>query len=199
MRNVSPLDIEENPWIPLQYEIEHKERKPYPHEEKKGITSPLQYKVVHWTNKIDIPAYHKFEIRRTDTGKVWKEDILYITFPYKDNELPDYSKNPVVRYEKYPNYIDVDPSLIEFRIEDKLLRHTQWVLQNLRVGDFVLCKGTRSGDWNKVEKIIEDTEVFGPKYSKPEEGKMRYSASTNGISKIQKIVRDGVEIKKDGE
>jgi hypothetical protein len=38
------------------------------------------------------------------------------------------------------------------------------------------------------------TNIFGPKYIKPEEGFMRYTSSENCILKIQKIVRNGKEI-----
>jgi len=178
----------------------------------------VHYPTNLWTNSISAPTGMKLEFRNIQTGKikkiggtstyfkeiVEKEDTNWYDekqFPIDEEiNLDDFTDvmqwtQPVHYGNKKPGvYVPCDD--VEFRIEDKLLRYTWWVMNTVQVGDFVKCTGTRSGDWNKVESInLGGTPtIFGPKYSKPEEGKMRYASSDNAMVKIKRIIRDGKEI-----
>lgn len=138
----------------------------------------------------------KYEVRNVSTGK--KRILRYNpTFSLEDDQIM-FNWNSKYVYDKggYNTgwvYKKVPVADVEIRIEDKNYKRYLKVKENLQVGDFVKCKGTRSGDWNKVESIRNDT-LFGPKYTKPEEGNMRYVSSDNHLTKVMKIIRDGVEI-----
>jgi len=94
---------------------------------------------------------------------------------------------------KKPN-ITYPANEIMVRLHEATLVRARWLRNNLRVGDFVKCKGTRSGDWNQIDHIdLKRNIIFGPKYRAPGEG-MRYESSENSITKIARLFRDGVEV-----
>ena len=82
-----------------------------------------------------------------------------------------------------------------WRYYDKVYQRVMWCKEHLQIGDFVKCSGTRAGDWNKIESF-DAQNITGFKYSKPKEGFIRPTASANGIDKVIKFVRNGVEILK---
>ena len=147
-----------------------------------------------------VPACFKYEARHIPSGKIKKVNGISVGWKYTWKEKTDYSVDPSFQWKpgdyrkSWENEIRYPIEDIEIRVEDKLLRKCQWILKNLQVGDFVKCTGTRSGDWNKVEVIRLNETIFGPKYTKPEEGFIRYNSSENHICKISKIVRNGKEL-----
>jgi hypothetical protein len=174
-----------NPWRPLEYTCERKE---YPAQGSMPARSRL---VTKWVNEIRPPACLKLQLRNRKTGKM----ALILSSPYVTCE---HVGDIMVNWPKR-NYDDPDVLIpyqhIDVRIDDKKYRTYLFVREHLRVGDFVKCRGTRQGDWNKVEELMLDKDrLFGPKYSKPEEGFMRYHASDNHLSKVSSIVRNGITI-----
>lgn len=68
-------------------------------------------------------------------------------------------------------------------------------LTKLQPGDFVKFSGTRANDWNRIDSISPVSGfAFGQKFREPKEGTHRYTSSENTLAKIQKVVRDGVQI-----
>lgn len=211
MNDVLKLVEEGNPWVPYEYSkrIQNTVYGPY---------AGTFYPWAQWERELDTPVGMQFEMRNKKTGKIKKTNFMtaYIRQVVEQEDKGKFDReyaetaeeidldalDVVIIWTHSKGYgenrtpdIYVNADLIEYRIEDKLLRKTAKIMQTVQVGDFVKCKGTRSGDWNKVEQISEcRTGVYGPKYSKPEEGFMRYTSSSNGMEKIMKIVRNGKEL-----
>lgn len=198
-------DITENPWRNIEFE--------------KSIHTFTMYNkpVSHWPIVREIDGQNplpgiKFELMNVVTGRTkvitghirleiagWGPedsvephipiDLAKVKVVVQWNAGTGWGKN--VKGAVYAPVEDV-----RYRIDNKHLSHVHWVQRTLQVGDFVKCKGTRSGDWNKVDTISSSLEnIFGQKYTKPEAGSERYASSTNHISKVLKIVRNGKELK----
>jgi len=197
---------DDNAWKEVHFEVSVRTIKYGPRANKWKLPT------VELIDGIHAPQGMKLEMKRLDTNRTKKvghiqlslgQDRVYDTKEMAieiDTDL-DLSKfNVFVVWERGEPWKDTKDVLVPvekviFRVEDALLRKTKWLMDNVQVGDFVKCKGTRSGDWNKVENINEKrTIVYGPKYSEPKEGCMRYASSDNGIEKIIKVVRDGKQI-----
>lgn len=191
----------ENPWLPIDIKLRYCDIN-YGRFKSLNIVR-VSY---DWINKFYPLSCMKLEIKNPD-GKIKKisnSPSIYIPTGedeyFEKDKAPDLSTfTPMVvwkgnQYYEGEQLVLYPASECQIRHEDKLLKHTRWVLSVLKEGDFVKCTGTRSGDWNKVEALRKTT-FFGPKYKKPEEGTMRYTSSENSYTKIRKIVRDGKEIK----
>lgn len=189
----------ENPWLPIDIKIKCYDIQYGYYRGFVGIT-------YEWTNKFNSLPGMKYEIINPD-GKVKKFNGPSIHIPkdetyFEKDKVPDISKMiPHIvwicdPYHENDKLVLYPASECKIRHEDKLLQHTRWVVDTVQIGDFVKCSGTRSGDWNKVEALTKYG-IYGPKYTKPEEGYMRYTSSDNMYSKIKKIVRNGKELKND--
>ena len=146
-----------------------------------------------------------FDVKHIETGKIYTNIsgspnhnyVLVKRDVWTNPGLTNYKRLkhllPEGKNSGFVGKIKLSPKDCKWRFHDKIYQKYKWCKENLKVGDFVKCKGTRSGDWNKVENVSGHN-IFGPKYTKPEEGFMRYTSSENGIAKIQEVVRNGIKI-----
>jgi hypothetical protein len=204
--------IEENPWREIKYKVIDSVI-------KYGRRADKDHKL--YVNLVERPLMYtglRLELLHVPTGKTKKVNDLSVEFfcnmnvgwNERDKEIPveeefDLSSEkfkvmavwtPYHYSGKSGIYYPVEE--VQWRYEQRVIDKINWLCENLQVGDFVKCSGTRSGDWNKVEIVdIPGEKIYGPKYTKPEEGHMRYNSSDNSMTKIVKIVRDGKEIEID--
>lgn len=185
-----------------------------------SLCDKYHYPLVLWTN---IPqSFHgiRYEMINIETKvkKKFSNLNVFLKEHYKTLPWDDYIPiETEINLDNYATVVEWTPEtgynstkkpaifipieLVKFRYDNDHLNRLKFVSDNVQIGDFVKCSGTRSGGWNKVEHINKNRlTIFGTKYTKPKNDYMETIASENGMSKIVKIVRNEIYIlgKNDG-
>lgn len=157
-----------------------------------GTNSKFEIKLGDKTYKT--PHYHSTLI----TEGLIKEDIenleKYEWKTKREYQDSDLGMLKVRFHHKTYDYKDrnmYDPKECFVRVDPKHFERVNFVLENLKVGDFVRCKGSSKNryPWRKVIEIGERS-IFSRLASKPNDDHLVLGGTDNAITTIIELIRD---------
>ena len=95
----------------------------------------------------------------------YDKEGLFIRCYYIDYKVPHYSdyrmEEKLISREQFCEIVQVRPNQAQAKAWNKFA-------PDLKVGDFVKCKGTRYNGWRLVTKIVwKESKIYNTQYSKP--------------------------------
>ena len=147
----------------------------------------IGYELMHVPTK----KTKKIKSLSIDFSEHASDRLLSVDFDFDFDKMPISVVWAISPYGTDDVYYPIEE--VMFRYDVKHIARIQKIVDTIQIGDFVKCSGTRLGDWNKIE-AFQGNNIYGPKYREPKEGSMRYTSSTNHITKIIKIVRNGEKL-----